>query len=214
MEPCLTCESLFVHAHPDDESIETGATMAKYAAEGAYVCLVTCTRGEEGEVIPEDLRHLSGRRAGGAPRRRAGAGLRRPGRGRPSLPRRRGALARLRDDGHALQQRAPLLLAGRRRRGDRGAGPGRTRGAPAGDRDLRRQRLRTAIPTTSRPTGWPGVPSSGPRTRPSARASRGRPSRFYATAIPLPRWRRRWAVGRSNGSARCGSSASVCPTSR
>lgn len=51
---------LLVHAHPDDESIETGATMAKYAAEGAYVCLVTCTRGEEGEVIPEDLRHLSG----------------------------------------------------------------------------------------------------------------------------------------------------------
>jgi N-acetyl-1-D-myo-inositol-2-amino-2-deoxy-alpha-D-glucopyranoside deacetylase len=51
---------LFVHAHPDDESIETGATMAKYAAEGSYVCLVTCTRGEEGEVIPEELRHLSG----------------------------------------------------------------------------------------------------------------------------------------------------------
>ncbi|GAA4608316.1 N-acetyl-1-D-myo-inositol-2-amino-2-deoxy-alpha-D -glucopyranoside deacetylase [Actinoallomurus liliacearum] len=51
---------LFVHAHPDDESIETGATMAKYAAEGAHVCLVTCTRGEEGEVIPEELRHLSG----------------------------------------------------------------------------------------------------------------------------------------------------------
>jgi N-acetyl-1-D-myo-inositol-2-amino-2-deoxy-alpha-D-glucopyranoside deacetylase len=51
---------LFVHAHPDDESIETGATMAKYASEGAQVCLVTCTRGEEGEVIPEDLRHLSG----------------------------------------------------------------------------------------------------------------------------------------------------------
>jgi N-acetyl-1-D-myo-inositol-2-amino-2-deoxy-alpha-D-glucopyranoside deacetylase len=51
---------LLVHAHPDDESIETGATMAKYAAEGAHVCLVTCTRGEEGEVIPDDLRHLAG----------------------------------------------------------------------------------------------------------------------------------------------------------
>jgi N-acetyl-1-D-myo-inositol-2-amino-2-deoxy-alpha-D-glucopyranoside deacetylase len=55
---------MFVHAHPDDESIETGATMAKYAAEGAHVCLVTCTRGEEGEVIPEDLRHLTGDRLG------------------------------------------------------------------------------------------------------------------------------------------------------
>ncbi|GGK62696.1 1D-myo-inositol 2-acetamido-2-deoxy-alpha-D-glucopyranoside deacetylase [Sphaerisporangium melleum] len=50
---------LFVHAHPDDESIGTGATMAKYAAEGAHVCLVTCTLGEEGEVIPPELRHLA-----------------------------------------------------------------------------------------------------------------------------------------------------------
>ncbi|MFC6086593.1 N-acetyl-1-D-myo-inositol-2-amino-2-deoxy-alpha-D-glucopyranoside deacetylase [Sphaerisporangium aureirubrum] len=50
---------LFVHAHPDDESIGTGATMAKYAAEGAHVSLVTCTLGEEGEVIPPELRHLS-----------------------------------------------------------------------------------------------------------------------------------------------------------
>ncbi len=51
---------LFVHAHPDDESIETGATMARYAAEGAHVCLVTCTLGEEGEIIPPELRHLTG----------------------------------------------------------------------------------------------------------------------------------------------------------
>jgi N-acetyl-1-D-myo-inositol-2-amino-2-deoxy-alpha-D-glucopyranoside deacetylase len=50
---------LFVHAHPDDESIETGATMAKYAAEGAYVCLVTCTLGEQGEIVPDELRHLA-----------------------------------------------------------------------------------------------------------------------------------------------------------
>lgn len=39
---------LLVHAHPDDESIFTGATMAKYAAEGARVTLVTCTMGESG----------------------------------------------------------------------------------------------------------------------------------------------------------------------
>src|ERR1700723_3189290 len=49
---------LLVHAHPDDESIGTGATMAKYAAEGAPVTLVTCTLGELGEIIPPDLRHL------------------------------------------------------------------------------------------------------------------------------------------------------------
>ncbi len=49
---------LLVHAHPDDESIGTGATMAKYTAEGARVTLVTCTLGELGEIIPSALRHL------------------------------------------------------------------------------------------------------------------------------------------------------------
>ncbi|HEV7898150.1 MAG TPA: N-acetyl-1-D-myo-inositol-2-amino-2-deoxy-alpha-D-glucopyranoside deacetylase [Planosporangium sp.] len=41
---------MFVHAHPDDETIGTGATMARYAAAGAHVTLVTCTLGEEGEI--------------------------------------------------------------------------------------------------------------------------------------------------------------------
>ena len=50
---------IVVHAHPDDESIETGATMAKYAAQGARVTLVTCTLGELGEVIPAGLAHLA-----------------------------------------------------------------------------------------------------------------------------------------------------------
>ncbi|MDL5203623.1 N-acetyl-1-D-myo-inositol-2-amino-2-deoxy-alpha-D-glucopyranoside deacetylase [Streptomyces sp. ALI-76-A] len=51
---------LLVHAHPDDESINNGATMARYAAEGARVTLVTCTLGERGEVIPPALSHLTG----------------------------------------------------------------------------------------------------------------------------------------------------------
>ena len=50
---------LLVHAHPDDETIATGATMAKYAAEGAHVTLVTCTLGEEGEVLVPELVHLA-----------------------------------------------------------------------------------------------------------------------------------------------------------
>src|SRR6266478_3364729 len=50
---------LLVHAHPDDESIGTGATMAKYAAEGAHVTLVTCTLGEEGEILVPELAHLA-----------------------------------------------------------------------------------------------------------------------------------------------------------
>lgn len=50
---------LLVHAHPDDESIATGATMALYAAQNALVTLVTCTLGEEGEVVVDDLGHLA-----------------------------------------------------------------------------------------------------------------------------------------------------------
>lgn len=50
---------LVVHAHPDDETIGTGATMAKYAAEGVQVTLVTCTLGEEGEILVPELAHLA-----------------------------------------------------------------------------------------------------------------------------------------------------------
>lgn len=50
---------LLVHAHPDDETIGTGATMAKYVTQGAHVTLVTCTLGDEGEVLVEDLAHLA-----------------------------------------------------------------------------------------------------------------------------------------------------------
>jgi len=63
---------LLVHAHPDDESIGTGATMAKYAAEGAGVTLVTCTLGELGEVIPPELAHLAFDAEGGLGQYRIG----------------------------------------------------------------------------------------------------------------------------------------------
>ena len=52
---------VLVHAHPDDETLTTGITMAHNAADGVDVTLVTCTLGEQGEVIPEELRHLEGR---------------------------------------------------------------------------------------------------------------------------------------------------------
>lgn len=42
---------LMVHAHPDDETTTTGATAAYYAAEAIDVHLVTCTRGERGEIL-------------------------------------------------------------------------------------------------------------------------------------------------------------------
>ena len=49
---------LFVHAHPDDETLTTGLTMAGYASGHHDVHLLTCTVGEEGEVIPPALAHL------------------------------------------------------------------------------------------------------------------------------------------------------------
>ncbi|WP_103504368.1 MULTISPECIES: N-acetyl-1-D-myo-inositol-2-amino-2-deoxy-alpha-D-glucopyranoside deacetylase [unclassified Streptomyces] len=50
---------LLVHAHPDDESINNGVTMAACVELGVPVTLVTCTRGEEGEVIPASLAALA-----------------------------------------------------------------------------------------------------------------------------------------------------------
>jgi N-acetyl-1-D-myo-inositol-2-amino-2-deoxy-alpha-D-glucopyranoside deacetylase len=50
---------LLVHAHPDDETITSGVTMARYVAEGAGVTLLTCTLGEEGEVLVPELAQLA-----------------------------------------------------------------------------------------------------------------------------------------------------------
>jgi LmbE family N-acetylglucosaminyl deacetylase len=58
-----------VHAHPDDETISTGGAMAKAVAEGRRVVLVTCTRGEQGEIVvpamdtPDNHRRLGELRA-------------------------------------------------------------------------------------------------------------------------------------------------------
>ncbi|ROP32024.1 N-acetyl-1-D-myo-inositol-2-amino-2-deoxy-alpha-D-glucopyranoside deacetylase [Couchioplanes caeruleus] len=54
---------MLVHAHPDDEVTGTGATMARYASEGAHVTLVTCTLGEEGEIHVPELAGLEARQA-------------------------------------------------------------------------------------------------------------------------------------------------------
>jgi N-acetyl-1-D-myo-inositol-2-amino-2-deoxy-alpha-D-glucopyranoside deacetylase len=54
---------LFVHAHPDDESLSNGATIAHYTARGAQVHVVTCTLGEEGEVIGDRWAELAVDRA-------------------------------------------------------------------------------------------------------------------------------------------------------
>jgi N-acetyl-1-D-myo-inositol-2-amino-2-deoxy-alpha-D-glucopyranoside deacetylase len=58
-----------VHAHPDDETIGTGGAMARAVGDGHRVVLVTCTRGELGEIVvpeldtPENHRRLGELRA-------------------------------------------------------------------------------------------------------------------------------------------------------
>jgi N-acetyl-1-D-myo-inositol-2-amino-2-deoxy-alpha-D-glucopyranoside deacetylase len=54
---------LVVHAHPDDETLWTGGLTARYAAAGVAVTLVTCTLGEQGEVLTDELRGLAADRA-------------------------------------------------------------------------------------------------------------------------------------------------------
>lgn len=55
----ISKRALFVHAHPDDETINNGATMAQLVEDGVQVTLITCTRGEEGEVLIPELSHLA-----------------------------------------------------------------------------------------------------------------------------------------------------------
>lgn len=49
---------LAVHAHPDDETLWTGLALAGAARRGADVAVVTCTLGEEGEIIGDELAGL------------------------------------------------------------------------------------------------------------------------------------------------------------
>jgi N-acetyl-1-D-myo-inositol-2-amino-2-deoxy-alpha-D-glucopyranoside deacetylase len=51
----MTHTLMTVHAHPDDETIGTGGTMAKAVRAGHRVVLVTCTRGEMGEIVVKDM---------------------------------------------------------------------------------------------------------------------------------------------------------------
>jgi len=63
---------MLVHAHPDDETIGNGVTMARYVDEGAAVTLVTCTLGEEGKVLVDDLAHLAADQVDGLGQHRLG----------------------------------------------------------------------------------------------------------------------------------------------
>lgn len=93
--------ALFVHAHPDDESITTGGTIAALVAAGADVHVVTCTLGEEGEVLGDELAGLVADRAdqlGGYRIGELSAALRAMGLDRPRFL---GGAGRWRDSGMA-----------------------------------------------------------------------------------------------------------------
>lgn len=45
-----------VHAHPDDESSKGAGTYAKYVHDGVAVTIVSCTGGELGDILNDDVR--------------------------------------------------------------------------------------------------------------------------------------------------------------
>ena len=98
---------LFVHAHPDDETITNGATIAHYVARGAEVHVVTCTLGEEGEIIGDRWAQLAVDHADQLGGYRIGeltAALRALGVS-ADLPRRSGPLAGFGHGGHRTARR-------------------------------------------------------------------------------------------------------------
>ena len=134
------------HAHPDDESIQTGGTLAKAARRRPPVVLVFATRGEHGEVA--EASSTRARRSASAARRSATRSAEILGRAARRVPR----LRRLRDGGHAGERPRRLLLARRRRRSRRGGW--RTcsrRSRPTSSRSTTRT-ASTGTPTTSRCT--------------------------------------------------------------
>ena len=165
--------------------------MARYAAEGAHVTLVTCTLGEEGEILVPELAHLASDQDDAprpAPHRRARRRLRRAGRPGPPLPRRAGPLARQRDDGHATERPPRRVLARRPGRGDRRRSwRSSARSGPRCSSPTTRTGA-TATPTTSRPTGSPSrafEKAGDPALRTRGRGARG--SRRSSTTRRCPR---------------------------
>ncbi len=165
---------LLVHAHPDDESINNGATMAKYAARGTRVTLVTCTLGEEGEVLVPELAHLASDKDDALGSHRVTELAHAMMELGVTDHRFLGGQGRYRDsgmvwheDGHAVageDVKRGHVLEGRP---DRGGGPSRRgdpRGPAAGDGHLRRVRQLRA------PRPHPGAPGRDVR-----RAAGGRP---------------------------------------
>ena len=160
-----------VHAHPDDETIGTGGVMARAVADGHRVVLVTCTRGEMGEIVVPDLdtpdnhRRLGEIRAGELEAAMAHLGVTEW----ENLGYRDSDMM-----GRAGQRRSAELLAGRPRRGDRPAGLARP--APPAGRHDDLQRVRRLRPSRT---------TSGPTSSGSARSTRaGDPAAYPGQLAP------------------------------
>ena len=174
--PAAARRLLLVHAHPDDETTGTGAAMARYVAEGAHVTLVTCTLGEEGEVLVPGLAHLAaaeGDQLGGYRYHELSLAMQELGvtdyrlLGGPGRWRDSGMMGLPTNDVPRAFWQADL------EGGDGRAGRGRARGPPAGPGHLRRERR-------VRPPGPHPVPPGrdgrgGRRGRPGVRPGDRRP---------------------------------------
>nr|WP_246461155.1 N-acetyl-1-D-myo-inositol-2-amino-2-deoxy-alpha-D-glucopyranoside deacetylase [Nocardia transvalensis] len=101
---------MLVHAHPDDESIATGGTIAHYRRRGVPVTVVTCTLGEEGEVIGEQWAQLVSARADQLGGYRIGELSRALAALDAGSPRFLGGAGRWRDSGMAGETSDPRLL--------------------------------------------------------------------------------------------------------
>ena len=211
----LTRRLLFVHAHPDDETLATGGTIAHYAAEpDTEVTLVTCTLGEEGEVIGPDLQLLVTAEAdqlGGyrmAERAAACAAL------GVTDHRYLGGAGRWRDSGMALAGYGVRATA--RRRCTRGRSRRRRRSTPRSRRWWRcSRRCGRRSSSATRRTAGTATPTTSARTR--SRGGGGRGARAAALRRGRARHarrraRRRWATSRSG--CPWPTSCPACPTRR
>ena len=153
------------HAHPDDEAIATGGTMARATSDGHRVVLVSATRGELGEHAPDSLG--AGRRACRPPGRRTARGGRDPRRRPGRVPR----LPRLGHGRRADERRAGLVRAAPTSTKPR---PGSRRSSRGARRRAHRSTTRTATtatPITSRCTSSACAPPSSPEPSASYEAT-------------------------------------------
>ena len=210
---------LFVHAHPDDETLTTGGTIAHYAANGADVHVVTCTLGEEGEVIGERYAQLAVDAAdqlGGYRISELTSALHCARGRRAEFPWRPGTLARFRHGGHPSRDTVSGSWTPTCARRSANSSPSSANCGPTSSSPTT-PTAATATPTTSRPTASPPRPL--PHRPPTTiRARRGRCRSSTGPSWPPARWPPAWRTWTKSPTAgpgcRSTTSHSATPTTR